>query len=165
MKGIGSSIIAMSPEHTQMFEVEFVSKSFHLLQKYLDLYIILITSIMSVLVTIFIFLYTLGKCREEAEMYKMLRAIGLSATNIRIIVFLEVIIRLFIAIVNGILLGVVFSLGFSMQIEEFLMIMTPPMDITIVCIIGIVLLFVFSITIIRATSYLAAKTVAETNKL
>lgn len=42
---------------------------------------------MSALVTIFIFLYTVGKCREEAEMYKMLRAIGLSAANIRVMVY------------------------------------------------------------------------------
>jgi uncharacterized membrane protein YjjP (DUF1212 family) len=47
-----------------MFEVEFVSQSFALLERYLSWYVVLITSIMSVLVTIFIFLYTLGKCRE-----------------------------------------------------------------------------------------------------
>lgn len=99
-----------------MFEVEFVSQSFKLLQKYLDMYVVLITTIMSFLLTIFIFLYTVNKCREEASMYKMLRAVGLTVEDIRLAVFLEVIIRLTISIINGILLGIVFSLGFSLQI-------------------------------------------------
>ena len=45
------------------------------------------------------------------------------------------------------------------------MIQTPPMDITVVSVIGIVLAIIFSITIIRATRYISQKTVAETNKL
>ena len=39
------------------------------------------------------------------------------------------------------------------------------MDITVVSIIGIVLTLIFSLTIIRATRYIAEKSVAETNKL
>lgn len=98
-------------------------------------------------------------------MYKMLRAIGLSATNIRIMVFLEIIIRLVVSVIDGIILGIIFSIGFSMQIEEFLMIKTPVMDITIVSIIGVVLIGIFSLTIIRATRYIAEKSVADTNKI
>lgn len=45
------------------------------------------------------------------------------------------------------------------------MIKVPEVDITIVSIIGLVLIFVFSITIIRATRYIALKTVAETNRI
>ena len=62
-----------------MFEIEFVSHSFELLEEYLNGFIILITAIMSVLAVLFLFLYTLGKCRDEADMFKMLRAIGLSS--------------------------------------------------------------------------------------
>lgn len=95
----------------------------------------------------------------------MLRAIGLSAANIRIMVFSEIIIRLVVATVGGILLGVGFSIGFSLQIEEFLMINTPPMDITVVTVIGLALTLIFSVTIIRATRYIAERSVAETNKI
>lgn len=98
-------------------------------------------------------------------MFKMLRAIGLSAKNIRMMIFSEIIIRLIVSILNGILLGILFSIGFSLQIEEFLMIKTPPMDITIVCVLGIVLTILFSITIIRATRYISQKSVADTNKI
>lgn len=93
-------------------------------------------------------------------MYKMLRAIGLSSKSIRVMVFSQIIIRLAVAIVGGILLGVVFSLGFSLQIQEFLMINTPPMDVTIVCLIGLFLIIIFSITIIKATKYISERSVA-----
>jgi ABC-type antimicrobial peptide transport system permease subunit len=72
---------------------------------------------MGTLAVLFVFLYTLGKCRDESEMYKMLRAIGVSVKDIRIMIFLEILIRLLVSIANGILLGIVFSLGFGMQIE------------------------------------------------
>ena len=49
-------------------------------------------------------------------MYKMLRAIGLSAFRIRMMVFAEIIIRLFVAIFDGILLGIILSYGFSAQV-------------------------------------------------
>jgi hypothetical protein len=44
------------------------------------------------------------------------------------------------------------------------MIKTPMMDITIVVVIAIVLTIVLAGTIIRATKYLAEKSVADTNK-
>jgi len=43
---------------------------------------------MGTLAVLFVFLYTLGKCRDEAEMYKMLRAIGVAVKDIRIMIFL-----------------------------------------------------------------------------
>ena len=98
-------------------------------------------------------------------MFKMLRAIGLSAKSIRIMVFSEIIIRLVVSVIDGILLGVVFSIGFSLQIEEFLMINTPPIDVTIVSLLGIFLILIFSFTIIRATKYISERSVAETTKI
>lgn len=47
----------------------------------------------------------------------MLRAIGLSAQGIRLMIFLEILIRLIVSISNGILLGIVLSVGFGAQIE------------------------------------------------
>lgn len=76
----------------------------------------MITAIMSTLAVLFLFVYTLGKCREEAEMYKMLRALGLSAWDLRIMVFVEILVRLIVSIINGILLGIVLSFGFAKQI-------------------------------------------------
>ena len=145
-----------------MFEVNFVSQSFSLLADSLDAYVIGITAIMSCLAVLFLFLYTLNKCREEAEMYKMLRAIGLSSFDIRLMVFTEVMVRLFVAIMNGILLGIVLSVGFSLQIEEFLMINTPMVNPSIVLIIALLLLIIFGVTIVRATAYLKQRTVANT---
>lgn len=92
----------------------------------------------------------------------MLRAIGLSCYDIRLMVFTEVMVRLFVAIMNGILLGIVLSVGFSLQIEEFLMINTPLVNPTIVLIIALLLLIIFGITIVRATAYLKHRTVANT---
>lgn len=95
----------------------------------------------------------------------MLRAIGLSAHNIRVMVFSEIIIRIVVSIVGGVLLGIAFSIGFSLQIEEFLMIKTPRMDLTLVITIAIVLTLVLSATIIKATKYISERTVADTNKI
>ena len=87
MKQVANKILSMSPDHTDMFEIGFVSQSFALLTNSLNGYVVGITAIMSCLAVLFLFLYTLGKCREEAEMYKMLRAIGLSCFDIRLMVF------------------------------------------------------------------------------
>ena len=72
-------------------------------------------------------------------------------------------VRLFVAIANGIILGIVLSIGFSLQIEEFLMIKTPPIDPSIVLVIAVILLAIFGVTIVRATAYLANRTVATTS--
>jgi ABC-type antimicrobial peptide transport system permease subunit len=97
-------------------------------------------------------------------MYKMLRAIGVSVNDLRIMIFLEIFIRVLISITNGILLGIVFSLGFGMQIEEFLMINTPGMDFSLILSIAIVMLCVFCVTVYMATRYLTKRTVADTSK-
>jgi hypothetical protein len=44
------------------------------------------------------------------------------------------------------------------------MIKTPPMDITIVTLIGLVLIGVFCGTVTQATKYLTKRTVASTDK-
>jgi len=119
---------------------------------------------MGALAVLFIFLYTLGKCKDEADMYKMLRAVGLPVNDIRIMIFLEILIRLFVSIVNGLILGIVFSLGFGMQIEEFLLINTPGLDLTLIANIATLLFFVFCITVFLATRYLTKRTVLETSK-
>lgn len=147
-----------------MYEMKIVSESFSLLESYLSFYIVLIATIMGFLAVLFVFIYTLGKCRDEAEMYKMLRAIGVSVKDLRLMIFLEIFIRLFVSIVNGILLGIVFSLGFGMQIEEFLMINTPGMDLSLILSIAGVMFVVFSVTVYQSTKYLTTKTVADTAK-
>ena len=76
----------------------------------------LVTVILGSLSVLFLFVYTYGKCKEEAEVFKMLRAIGLSVFDIRIMVFLEILVRIVVSIFNGIVLGIVFSLGLSGQI-------------------------------------------------
>ncbi len=119
---------------------------------------------MGFLAVLFVFLYTLGKCRDEAEMYKMLRAIGVSVDDLRIMIFLEIFIRVLISISNGIILGIVFSLGFAIQIEEFLMINTPGLDLTLIFSIALVMFSVFCITVYMATKYLTTRTVADTSK-
>ena len=108
--------MAMSPEHTQLFDMEFIRLSFYLLTHFLDMFVVMITIIMGMLAIVFLSVYTISKCRDEAEMYKMLRAVGLKVKDIRHMVFLEVLVRIIVAITNGILLGIVFSLGFSYQI-------------------------------------------------
>jgi hypothetical protein len=45
------------------------------------------------------------------------------------------------------------------------MIQSPVVDISVVCGIGGILIVVFSMTIIRATRYIAERTVAETNRI
>ena len=47
-----------------------------------------ITFILSILSVLFLTVYTHGKCKEEAEVFKMLRAIGLSVFDIRLMVYL-----------------------------------------------------------------------------
>lgn len=147
-----------------MYEMKIVAESFSLLESYLSFYIVMIATIMGMLAVLFVFIYTLGKCRDEAEMYKMLRAIGVSVKDLRLMIFLEIFIRLLVSIVNGILLGIVFSLGFGMQIEEFLMINTPGMDLSLITSIAVVMFAVFSVTVYMATKYLTKKTVADTAK-
>jgi ABC-type antimicrobial peptide transport system permease subunit len=86
------------------------------MESYLEGFIVIVTVILAILSTMFLFLYTYGKCKEEASVFKMLRAVGMSATDIRIMVFIEILVRVLIAIFNGIVLGVIFSLGLSGQI-------------------------------------------------
>ena len=95
----------------------------------------------------------------------MLRAIGLSVYNIRLMLYLEILIRMVIAILNGTLLGLVFSIGLSGQVEEVLMLKAPLPSLTIVVVIAFVLLAIFSTTVIRSTSYLTQRTVLQTAKI
>lgn len=86
------------------------------METYLQGFVALVTVILGTLSILFLFVYTYGKCKEEAEVFKMLRAIGLSVFDIRLMVFMEVLIRIVVSIFNGIVLGIVFSLGLSGQI-------------------------------------------------
>lgn len=86
------------------------------METYLQGFVALVTVILGSLSVLFLFVYTYGKCKEEAEVFKMLRAIGLSVFDIRIMVFLEILVRIVVSIFNGIVLGIVFSLGLSGQI-------------------------------------------------
>ena len=72
--------------------------------------------ILATLSVLFLTVYTYGKCKEEAEVFKMLRAVGLSVFNIRLMVYLEILVRMIIAIINGTILGLVFSVGLSGQV-------------------------------------------------
>jgi ABC-type antimicrobial peptide transport system permease subunit len=107
----------------------------------------------------FLGVYTYGKCKEEAEVFKMLRAIGLSVFDIRLMIYLEILVRMVISIINGILLGLLFSLGLAGQVEEVLMLKAPLPDLGIVFVIAILLLAIFSATVIRSTEYLTKRTV------
>lgn len=70
-----------------------------------------------------------------------------------------------ISIFNGVLLGLVFSMGLSGQVEEILMLKAPLPSLTIVGAIAATLLVVFSLTIVHSTSYLSKRTVLETTKV
>ena len=94
---------------------------------YLGGFIIVVTIILAVLSALFLSVYTYNKCREEAVAFKMLRAVGLSVVQLRLSIFLEIFVRLVVSIVNGVALGVVFSLGLAGQVEEVLLINTPPL--------------------------------------
>ena len=93
-----------------------VRESFETMTSYLQGFVALVTVILASLSILFLFVYTHGKCKEEAEVYKMLRAIGLPVSDIRLIIFIEILIRILVSIINGILLGIFFSLGLSGQI-------------------------------------------------
>ena len=136
-----------------------------MLERYLNGFVLFITLILGVLSVLFLTVYTYGKCKEEAEVFKMLRAIGLSVYNIRLMIYLEILIRMVIAILNGTLLGLVFSIGLSGQVEEVLMLKAPLPSLTIVVVIAFVLLAIFSATVIRSTSYLTQRTVLQTAKM
>ena len=47
----------------------------------------------------------------------MLRAIGMPVSDIRLMIYLEILVRMLISILNGVLLGLVFSLGLSGNVE------------------------------------------------
>jgi ABC-type antimicrobial peptide transport system permease subunit len=94
-----------------------VRESFETMETYLQGFVALVTVILGSLSILFLFVYTYGKCKEEADVFKMLRAIGLSVFDIRLMVFLEILVRIVVSIFNGIVLGIVFSLGLSGQIE------------------------------------------------
>jgi ABC-type antimicrobial peptide transport system permease subunit len=92
----------------------------------------------------------------------MLRAVGLSVFDIRLMIYLEILIRMVISIINGVLLGILFSLGLSGQIEEILMLKAPMPKLDVVILIAAALLIVFSFTVIQSTHYLTKRTVAQT---
>ena len=114
---------------------------------------------------LFLTVYTYGKCKEEAEVFKMLRAIGMPVYDIRLMVYLEVLVRMVISIINGVLLGLVFSLGLAGNVEEVLMLKAPLPSLNIVIGIAAVLLVVFSATVIKSTAYLTKRTVLQTAKM
>jgi len=118
-----------------------------------------------VLSVLFLTVYTYGKCKEEAEVFKMLRAIGMPVYDIRLMVYLEVLVRMVISIINGVLLGLVFSLGLAGNVEEVLMLKAPLPSLNIVIGIAAVLLVVFSATVIKSTAYLTKRTVLQTAKM
>ncbi len=124
----------------------------------------MVTVILGSLSVLFLFVYTHGKCKEEAEVFKMLRAIGLSVFDIRLMLFVEILIRIIVSIFNGIVLGIVFSLGLSGQIEEVLMINTPPIRLNTIFIIAILMLVLFAVTVTQSTKYLTQRTVLDTSK-
>ena len=64
LNGVANAIIAMSPEETQFFDIDNFSRSFSLFSFFLDCYVGAITAIMSTLAILFLFLYTITKCRE-----------------------------------------------------------------------------------------------------
>jgi ABC-type antimicrobial peptide transport system permease subunit len=114
---------------------------------------------LAVLSVLFLTVYTYGKCKEEAEVYKMLRAIGLPVFDIRLMIYLEILVRMVISIANGIILGLVFSMGLSGQVEEILMLKAPLPALDIVFGIAVALLVIFSATVIKSTQYLTQRTV------
>ena len=59
-----------------------------MIEEYLNGFVLFITLILAVLSVLFLTVYTYGKCKEEAEVFKMLRAIGLSVYNIRLMIYL-----------------------------------------------------------------------------
>lgn len=121
------------------------------MESFLNGFIVFITLILATLSILFLGVYTYGKCKEEAEVFKMLRAIGLSVFDIRLMVFLEILVRIVIAIFNGILLGLIFSWGLAGQVEEILMLKASVPDLGILYIISVVLLVIFSVTVTKST--------------
>ena len=83
---------------------------------YLMGFIVVVTIILAVLSALFLSVYTYSKCREEAVAFKMLRSIGMSVFQLRFSIFLEIFLRLLVSIANGIILGVIFSLGLAGQV-------------------------------------------------
>ena len=71
-----------------MVEISEVRQSFELIEKYLNGFVLFITAILAVLSVLFLTVYTYGKCKEEAEVFKMLRAIGMPVYDIRLMVYL-----------------------------------------------------------------------------
>ena len=108
--------MSMSQAHTVVQDIKQVKLTFLLIENYLSGFVLFITLILAVLSVLFLAVYTYGKCKEEAEVFKMLRSIGLSVFDIRLMIFLEILIRMVISIVNGILLGIMFSRGLSGQV-------------------------------------------------
>lgn len=70
-----------------------------------------------------------------------------------------------IAIVNGVFLGLMFSLGLAGQVEEILMLKAPIPDLGILYFISFALVIIFSMTVAKSTQYLTQRTVLETSKM
>ena len=68
--------------------MSLISESFAVMQNGLLYFVVGVTIITGSLCTMFLFVYTLSKCRDEADMFKMLRAIGVSVGQIRLMVFI-----------------------------------------------------------------------------
>lgn len=64
VKDVASNILALSPEHTTLSEISFVSSSFAILETYLEKFITLLSGVMNILSVLLLFLYTRNKCRE-----------------------------------------------------------------------------------------------------
>lgn len=165
LQEIANKIVSISPDHTEAVVISEVRLTFSLIERYLNGFVLFITLILAVLAVMFLGVYTYGKCKEEAEVFKMLRAIGLSVTDIRVMIYLQILVRIVISILNGIALGLMFSWGLAGQVQEVLMLKAPLPDLGIVYFISLVLLVVFSVTVIRSTGYLTKRTVLETSKM
>lgn len=88
LQEIGNHITSISPDHTQVRVIEQVKLSFSLIEEFLNGFVVFITAILALLSILFLAVYTYGKCKEEAEVFKMLRAIGLSVFDIRLMIYL-----------------------------------------------------------------------------
>lgn len=87
VKDIAPNLLAMSPSHTQLKEISFVSESFALLEFYLQWFMTSLTAVMNTLSVMLLFLYTRNKIREEMELDRILRAVGTPVDWLRLMVF------------------------------------------------------------------------------
>lgn len=161
VKDVSSALLALSPEHTELSEVSFVEASFSILQTYLEWFITVLSVVMNSLSVLLLFLYTRNKCREELEMYRILRAVGTPVLRLRIMIFCEVFVRVVISVLIGIVMGIIFSVAFANQVEALLMVKMPAIELGLIAVMAAVLLLIFSGTVIYSTKDLERMTVAQ----